>query len=358
MSLNTSHGRTLIALLVSAAVVPALTTPALALQAPRPLDARTVVISAAGPGEAVALLAGELSEPAWLGYSVPIVDGDHDVCCGVDDRPGVCPLDRRGATGFNRHGESRLDRPAAESLAVFLRLRDGEVKEVRFFDGRCVVDAGGATYYALDDVDPEASVAFLAGLIERWSGDAADEALGAVALHSGDAAGRALESFTASSRPAELRERAAFWIGVTRAAQGLDLLVRMLREDPSPSVREQVAFALYVSEAAESAGLLIDVAREDESPEVRAAALFWLGQTAGERVAGELRDAATRDPDAEVRETAVFALSQLPTDEAVPALIDAARTSRHAEVRRMATFWLGQSGDPRALEFFEELLAR
>ena len=30
---------------------------------------------------------------------------------------------------------------------------------------------------------------------------------------------------------------------------------------------------------------------------------------------------------------------------------------RDPEVRRRAMFWLGQSGDPRALAFFEELLA-
>ena len=55
---------------------------------------------------------------------------------------------------------------------------------------------------------------------------------------------------------------------------------------------------------------------------------------------------------------AVFALSQLPKDEAVPKLIEVARSNRNAEVRRQAMFWLGQSKDPRALKFFEEVLRR
>ena len=55
---------------------------------------------------------------------------------------------------------------------------------------------------------------------------------------------------------------------------------------------------------------------------------------------------------------AVFALSQMPKDEGVPKMIEVARTNRNAEVRKQAMFWLGQSGDPRALEFFEDILRR
>jgi hypothetical protein len=40
----------------------------------------------------------------------------------------------------------------------------------------------------------------------------------------------------------------------------------------------------------------------------------------------------------------------------VPRLIDVARTNRNPEVRKQAMFWLGQSQDPRALAFFEEVL--
>ena len=54
----------------------------------------------------------------------------------------------------------------------------------------------------------------------------------------------------------------------------------------------------------------------------------------------------------------MFALSQLPTDDGVPRLIDVARTNRNPAVRKQAIFWLGQSRDPRALAFFEEVLAR
>jgi HEAT repeat protein len=64
------------------------------------------------------------------------------------------------------------------------------------------------------------------------------------------------------------------------------------------------------------------------------------------------------DPDREVRKKAVFSLSQLPKDEGVPKLIAVARTHRDPEVRKQAMFWLGQSGDERAVQFFEDVLRK
>jgi len=52
----------------------------------------------------------------------------------------------------------------------------------------------------------------------------------------------------------------------------------------------------------------------------------------------------------------VFAISQLPRDQSVPKLIDLAKTHRDPEVRKQAMFWLGQSGDARAVTFFESVL--
>ena len=57
-----------------------------------------------------------------------------------------------------------------------------------------------------------------------------------------------------------------------------------------------------------------------------------------------------------MKKKAVFALSQLPRDEGVPLLITVARTNTNPAVRKQAMFWLGQSKDPRAIDFFTELL--
>jgi HEAT repeat protein len=54
----------------------------------------------------------------------------------------------------------------------------------------------------------------------------------------------------------------------------------------------------------------------------------------------------------------VFALSQLPKDEAVPELLHVAQTNASPTVRKEAIFWLGQTHDPRALDYFEQILSK
>ena len=86
--------------------------------------------------------------------------------------------------------------------------------------------------------------------------------------------------------------------------------------------------------------------------------MFWLSQKAGQNAATAIADAIENDPETDVKKKAVFALSQLPKDQGVPKLIAVARKNRNKEVRKDAMFWLGQSNDPRALAFFEELLTK
>ena len=82
-----------------------------------------------------------------------------------------------------------------------------------------------------------------------------------------------------------------------------------------------------------------------------------MAQRAGDRAVGTITQALD-DPETEIRKKAVFALSQLPKDEGVPKLIEVARSHRDAAVRKQAMFWLGQSRDPRALAFFEQVLTQ
>lgn len=103
---------------------------------------------------------------------------------------------------------------------------------------------------------------------------------------------------------------------------------------------------------------LLELARDDDAPRAtRKRAVFWLGQAAGERLTAELGElAADETGDREIREHAIFALSQRPHHEGIPALIRIARTSPDHQLRKKALFWLGQSGDPRAIDLFEEIL--
>ena len=184
------------------------------------------------------------------------------------------------------------------------------------------------------------------------------KAVTAIALHSAPAADRALESFVEPSRPEWMRGDTAFWLGSTRGEAGARLLTRMLAQDPSDKVREKVTFGLSVSTVPSALTTLIATARDDRSTRVRGQALFWLAQKAGKEALATITGAIENDPDTEVKKKAVFALSQLPKDEGVPKLMDIARNNRNPEVRKQAMFWLGQSHDPRAVKFFEEILTR
>ena len=69
-------------------------------------------------------------------------------------------------------------------------------------------------------------------------------------------------------------------------------------------------------------------------------------------------DAALKDPELEVKKLAVNALVRFPNQEGVPKLIEVARTHSNAEVRRQAMLRLGDTKDPRAVEFFSQILLK
>jgi hypothetical protein len=148
------------------------------------------------------------------------------------------------------------------------------------------------------------------------------------------------------------------WISGVPAVASLSLLEHLAANDTSGHLRDTAIFALSQHEGPESIAVLERLARLPEPAHVRGQAIFWLAQRAGEKAANFISSAIETDPDTEVKKKAVFALSQLPKDEGVPRLIQVARSNNNREVRKQAFFWLGQSQDPRALAFIEQVLER
>ncbi len=308
---------------------------------------------------------------AWVGFRSPIIDGEHQLCCSdfvANGRTccGTCRLEASGVSMTTRDSQSATTsrvmlEPPSEFL-VLARVEAGAVQRIRTFSVDCAVDAGGMPLVWLENVQPDDSVAWLAGLVTNAAsmGDqharVAKPAIAAIALTRAAAADHTLESFVAPEKPEWLRGDTAFWLGSARGDAGARLLARMMSADPSDTVREKVAFALSVSRTPVALTTLLAAARDDRSPRVRGQALFWLAHKAGDQAVAAITHAITNDPETEVKKRAVFALSQLPKDEGVPKLIEVARTNRNPEVRKQAFFWLGQSRDPRAVQFFEEIL--
>lgn len=329
--------------------------------APEAVNARVVQQRVdGGLAATVHALAGESTGPLWTSWSAPLIEGDHRLCCGEEGRygrAGTCDLEHERSFSIH-HGDDRRARPdVAVELTVYLRLEGGRVDRVRALGSDCVADVNGLPLHRLRGVRAAEGIDFLAGLVRSGPEQVAEGALGALAFLDDAAAFRALEGFARSSTLPERRENAAFWLGIARGADGLEVLRRLAASERDREVREGIAMAIGVSETPGAARALIALAREDDDPRIRSAALFWLGQKAEQQVGRVLREAVDRDPDAEVKREAVFAISQLPPDEGVPLLIELAREHRSFEVRKTALFWLGQSGDDRALALFEEILA-
>ncbi len=252
---------------------------------------------------------------AWIGYSVPVSDREKTMCCWSSadgstyfsgtlsgDMPccGGCRLEpsaegsaRAPVTPTPQTGPIKLE--GSDRMMVLFRIVERRVERVRSYSEDCAIDAGGRAVTWLQDVRPAESVALLESLIGAESdrkNRVTSAALSAISMHAEPSAAQTIER----------------------------------------------------------------LARSHAVPAIRSDAIFWLGQMAGMKVAGTITEAIANDPDTEVKKRAVFALSQLPRGEGVPLLIDVARKNPNPAVKKQAIFWLGQSKDPRAIDFFAQIL--
>jgi HEAT repeat protein len=349
-------------------------------QQPRIINGR-LVPQAAGSGLDATFrrLGAAQAEPAWIGYSVPAVgNGERRLCCSGDThisdgivitngRLATCglePGDRtvRTAQGqpLANQGPIRLEGP--DTMVVLYRVEEKAVQRIRIFSPDCELDAGGRTIQWLDPVNAAESVRLLGTFISKAevkSDRLTDAAISAIAMHKDEAADAALERLAAANdNPEFVRKKVTFWMGNARGRRGFEAVKKIARDDPSEEVRKSAMFGLSQSADEQSIPELVRFARQDASPKVRGEAIFWLAQKAGQRAAAEITSTIENDPDTDVKKRAVFALSQLPKDEGIPLLIKVAKTNQNPAVRKQAMFWLGQSKDPRALEFFAEVLAK
>jgi len=186
---------------------------------------------------------------------------------------------------------------------------------------------------------------------DEWSSDCEDGPV-RVALDRSHGRTVALRAYVGG----HWRGTGAVDLGTVPAKEAAEWLVTLAASSELAS--EDAVFPATLADSAEIWPALLRIARNERAPsKARRSAVFWLGQAAGEAATRGL-DSIVGDPkgDREVRESAIFALSQRPKDEGVPALIRVVRSNPDPELRKKALFWLGQSGDPRALSLFEELL--
>jgi HEAT repeat protein len=305
--------------------------------------------------------------PLWLGYAVPALPRTHHPSCSFgtgssEVEAGCCNELQLEDTADNLNSSAS---PAA-IVDVLFRLDHGEVTKTRVVPVGCSLDAGGVPFEWLTDVQPEDSAAFLGKLAQSGAvlrdggavhGGAVDENLAALSMHATPRATEVLVSLAAESS-AYLREKAAFWLGAQRGHDGLLALRQLVRSEQDARLREKLAFDISIDSDPGATDDLIQLAKSDVDSRVRSQALFWLAQKAGKKAIGTLNASIENDPNFEVKKKAVFALSQLPREESVPQLVHVADTNSNFAIRKEAIFWLGQTNDPRALAYIEQVLKR
>jgi len=297
------------------------------------------------------------SAPSWFGYAIDALQKDNDGCCWNGQRGCSLEGENKGNVSV-KQSSGRVALEGSGRMLILFRVQNDTVQKIRAFSFECPLDAGGLRFVWLTNVPTAASVAYLRGFATAQEDHLADGAIFAIAQHTGAEADSVLEELIRPANPERTREKVSFWLGAARGAKGAELLKKMLASDPSENVRDKVTFALSVSKQPEALETLIAAAHNDPSAHVREQALFWLAQKAGKRAAETIQNAIENDPDTGVKRKAVFALSQLPKDEGIPKLIAVAQTQRNPEIRKQAFFWLGQSNDPRALAFIQQVLTK
>ena len=164
--------------------------------------------------------------------------------------------------------------------------------------------------------------------------------------------------FSSADCPLDAGGLTVRWLTGVSATASIDWLTRFTTGDSARRLQNQAVVAVALHADPLAINRLLSFARDGKDARLRGDALFWVAQRAGDRALATVTNAIDNDPDTEVKKKAVFALSQMPKDEGVPKMIEVARTNRNPEVRKQAMFWLGQSGDARALRFFEDILRR
>jgi HEAT repeat protein len=293
--------------------------------------------AAAGLDPQVRSLLAVQPQPAWIGWSVPSVRSYALDCEFVGE-------DGRWAAGV-----VHLEPP--DHAVILLRIVGNAVERIRALSPACEIDAGGVPVHWLNDVKPAESVALLVSLDSNRNG-----AVRAIAMHADPSAEAALDRMAAVDQPQSVRLRAVSWLGSARGAHGFEALKKIVAADPDQRVREHALSALGSSREPGTFDFLLATARGDSNPRLRAQAVSSLGRQQSPQAVTVLRGIVESDPDMQVRRRAVSALQSLPDGAGIPPLIELVKTNDNQELRKQAMSALGQSRDPRAVAFFEQVL--
>ena len=101
----------------------------------------------------------------------------------------------------------------------------------------------------------------------------------------------------------------------------------------------------------------MDVVRSNDDAELRGETIFGLAQTGGDQTVAFLSQLYDAEKTTEVKKKIIFSLTQAKDKKAaLHKLMVIGKSEPSPELRKEAIFWIGQSRDPEAIKFIEDLL--
>jgi HEAT repeat protein len=144
-----------------------------------------------------------------------------------------------------------------------------------------------------------------------------------------------------------------------RGEAAVDDLLKLFDSEQVPDVRRAALQSLSEIKSPRVEEKLFQVAQGNEALDVRRQAIRLLGERVTKRSFDFLSQTAqSTDGNGEVQVQAVRAIGERKAEESVPLLIKIAKTHPNQLVRKQAIRSLGETGDPRAVEFFREVLSK
>lgn len=215
--------------------------------------------------------------------------------------------------------------------------------------------------HALARLDPTEALPVFREILQN----PADSALHETAVHAawrveGEASEDLLRSVAGNPEMSrEVRENAVWGLARRGGPESRQFLRDLFGQVEDTEIKERILFGLLRTE--EAAGPVtewaLEVATDASQPmDVREAALYLAGRKEAVPM-DRLFDLYDRIGEADLKERLIVLFARRESREARDRLIQIARTEEDPELRRSAVFWLARSGDERAADVLEEIIA-
>ena len=179
-------------------------------------------------------LASTLTEPAWIGYTQPLIDGDHNMC-------DYTTINGRMIT----QSTDPIHLEPVGYFFVMFRVEEKQITRIRTFSENCPLDAGGKAVHWFNNVPVSDSVNYM----KTFMSPAAtrrlnDSAVTVIAMTKGDQALNELLTIAKNGATPQAKGNALFWLAQRAGDKAVGTITAAIENDPDTEVKKKAVFAL------------------------------------------------------------------------------------------------------------------